>query len=135
MGDVGVGLQHIVRADASLAIFAGSAMNGHVFADQVFIADDYGAVFVFEFQILRVFADDSMRVDVISSAHAYILGNDSVGSDDGAITDFAIFADVGVWSDDCILMNDSTRMDDGGRMDVRLHGFHDFQFHGTFPFM
>ena len=135
MCDVGIGLQHIVRADACLAVFPGRSVNGDVFTEKIVIADDDGAVFVCEFQILRVFSNDRMRINVILFAHADILRDDSVRPDDGAFADLAVFSDIGISADDDILVNDRTRMNHGRRMDIRCLIFQDFEFHCSFPFM
>lgn len=113
MRDMGIGLQHIVRADACLAVFSGRSVNGDVFTEKIVIADDDGAVFVCEFQILRVFSNDRMRINVIFFTHADILRDDSMRSDDGAFADLAVFSDVGISTDDYILVNDRARMNNG----------------------
>ena len=64
MGYVGVCLKHIVGSDAGLAVFAGRAVDGGEFSDFIFVPDDDGAVFTFEFQVLRRFSDDGVREDV-----------------------------------------------------------------------
>lgn len=113
MCDMGIGLQHIIRADARLAVFPSRSVNGDVFTDEVVVSDDNGAVFVCKFQILRVFPNDRMRINVILFAHADILRDDSMRSDDGAFADLAVFSDVGISTDDDILVNDRTRMNNG----------------------
>lgn len=113
MCDMGIGLQHIVRADACLAVFSGRSVNSDVFTEKIVIADDDGAVFVCKFQILRVFSNDRMRIDVIFFTHADILRDDSMRSDDGAFADLAVFSDVGISTDDYILVNDRARMNNG----------------------
>lgn len=113
MCDMGIGLQHIIRADARLAVFPSRSVNGDVFTDEVVVSDDDGAVFVCKFQILRIFPNDRMRINVIFFAHADILRDDRVRSDDGAFADLAVFSDVGISTDDDILVNDRTRMNNG----------------------
>ena len=123
---MGVGLQHVVGAYPGFAVFAGGPVDGHVFADQVVVADDHGAVFIVEFQILGIFADDCMGINVIFLSHAYVLCNDCVGADDGAFADFTVFANHRVRSDDHILVNDGSRVDDGSWMDIRFCRFDNF---------
>ena len=126
MGYVGVSLQHIVGTDAGFAVFAGGAVDGHVFADQVVVADDYGAVFVTELEILGVFPDDGMGVNVVFFSHAYVLGDDGVGADDGAFADFTVFTDNRIGPDDYVFMKDCRGVDDGGWMNFRLCRLNDF---------
>ena len=126
MGYMGVGLQHVMGTDASFAVFASGTMNGHIFTNEVMVSDDHSAVFVFEFQILWVFADDSVRINVISFPHADILCDNSMGPDDAAFADFAVWPNEGISANGGILMNDRGGIDNSGRMDARFHRFNNF---------
>ena len=46
-------------------------------SDFIFVPDDDGAVFTFEFQVLRRFSDDGVREDVIVFAHAHVFRNEA----------------------------------------------------------
>ena len=99
---------------------AGRAVDGGEFSDFIFVTDDDGAVFTFEFQVLRRFSDDGVREDVIVFAHAHVFRNDGMGFDDAAFSDFTPWADDGVRSDFHVVMQDCRRVDDGRRMNVRI---------------
>ena len=119
-------LKHIVGSDAGLAVFAGRAVYGGEFSNFIFVPDDDGAVFTFEFQVLRRFSDDGVREDVVLLAHADVFCDDSVRFNDGAFSDFASRTDDYVWSDGDVFMNDSGRIDDGSRMNRRIYRFDHF---------
>ena len=120
MGHMGVSLEHIVGAYPGFTIFAGGSVDGDVFTNQVMIAENDGGVFTGKFQVLRVFADDGMGVNMVFFPHPYVFRNDGVSPDDGAFPDFAVFANHCVRSDDDIFMNDGGRIDDGGGMNIRF---------------
>ena len=108
---MGVSLEHIVGAYAGFAVFAGSSVDSHIFTDQVMIAENDGGVFAGKFQVLRIFADDCMGINVVFFTHAHVFGNDSMGTDDGAFPDFTVFTNDCIGPDDYILMNDSRGTD------------------------
>ena len=126
VGYMGVGLQHVVGAYPGFAVFAGGTVDGDVFADQVVVADDYGAVFVMEFEVLGIFTDDGMGVNVVFFTHAHVFGDDGVGADDGAFADFTVLTDHRIGPDDNIFMKDGRRIDDGGWMNFRFCRLNDF---------
>ena len=135
VSDMGIGLQHIVGAYPGFAVFAGGSVNGDIFTNQVMIAEDNGGIFTGEFQVLRVFADDGMGVNVVFFTHPYVFRNHGVSSDDGPFPDFAVFSDHCVRSDDDIFMNDGGRIDDGSRMNIRFCRFNHFEFHSLSPLL
>ena len=123
--DMGIGLEHIVRADTRLAIFTRRAMNRTKFAELIAIANDDGAVLAFVFQILRIFPDDRAGIDVIVLSHAHIFRDDRIRTDNRALADFTMRADDREWTDDDIFVNDGGGIDAGCGMDFGIHVFDD----------
>ncbi len=117
---MGVGLEHVIRTDPGFAIFSGGSVNRHKFTEVVSVTDDDGAVFACKFQILRVFPDDCVRIDVIVLSHSYVFGNNGMSSDFRAFTDFTVGTDDRIGSDDYIFMKYGSRVNHGGLMNFRF---------------
>ena len=126
MGHMGIGLEHIIGADPCFTVFAGGSVDGYIFTNQVMVSNDYGAVFIVKFEILRVFADDCMGINMVFLSHTHIFGNDRVSADDGAFSDFTVLADDRIGLDDYIFMNHSGRINDCRGMNLRFCRFNDF---------
>ena len=123
--DMGIGLKHIVRTDARLAIFTRRTMNRTKFAELIAVANHDGAMLAFVFQILRVFPDDRAGIDVIVLSHAHIFRDDRIRTDNRALADFTMRADDREWTDDDIFVNDGGGIDAGCGMDFGIHVFDD----------
>ncbi len=123
--DMGIGLEHIVRSDARLAIFARCAVNRTKFTHLIAVANHDRAVLAFVFQILRVFADDRAGINVIVLPHAHIFRDDRIGTDDRALADFTMRADDRKRTDNDIFVNNGGGIDAGCGMDFRIHIFDD----------
>ena len=117
---MGVCLKHIMRADTGFAVFSRSTVDGDEFAEAVVIADDDRTVFAGKFQILRIFADDGVRIHMIVFPHAYVFRNDRMGADDGAFADFTVGTDDGIRFDNYIFMKFGSRINNGRFMNLRL---------------
>lgn len=117
---MGVCLKHIMRADTGFAVFSRSTVDGDEFAEAVVIADDDRTVFAGKFQILRIFADDGVRIHMIVFPHAYVFRNDRMGADYGAFADFTVGTDDGIRFDNYIFMKFGSRINNGRFMNLRL---------------
>ena len=97
--DVDPDHQKIPRTDARLFAFAGGSMNGHVFADQVFVADDQAAGFASELNVLRFAAEGGVLVNAIA------------GADGGEALDDRMRPDLAPRTDRYFILDDDVRTD------------------------
>src|SRR5579884_53254 len=120
MPDMRIGHDHILVAEPGDTAFAGGAVDGNAFADNVAIADDHITLFAFIFEILRRSAQNGARKDLAVAPDRGVLLDDHVRVQDGARADAALLADNAVRSDLRARLNLRGRIDDGRRVDLRL---------------
>ena len=116
----------ISRADACRHVLTRGAMNGHIFANQIVIADQETARFATEFQILRFASEGGMFEHAVPFAQARVALYDRMRSDLAASADEHALFDDRVRPDRHVGRNLRPRTDDGTR--VNCHAPHDREF-------
>jgi len=120
VADVRILHQEIVGADEGFSIGLGRAMDGAVFAENVFVADADASGRAVVFQILGGVADDAAGVEPVLGTDDGDSGEVNVRTDDTARADLDGFVDDGVRADGDGGIQFCFRMNDGCRMNHRL---------------
>ena len=87
VGDMAIGHQKVVVAQYGLHRVGRAAMDGHLFAEDIVVADFQRGRFVIVLEVLRTFAQDGAGEDLVPPAHCH-------GAEEkGARANHAIVAD------------------------------------------
>src|ERR1043166_6368011 len=109
---VAVRHEEIAAADHRLHGMSGAAMDGHVFAEDVVVADFERGRFVVVFEMLRPFAEDGAGEYLIVLAHGHwaeeigagpnqaVIAYGDVAFNESKWANFDIFAEPGLWRND-----------------------------------
>ena len=128
VSDVHTDHEIISRADACCHVLTRGAMNGHIFANQIVIADQESARFAPEFHILRFASEGGMFENAIPFAQGRVALHDRMRSDLAAGADEHALFDDGVRPDRHAGCDLRPRTHDGAR--VNCHAPHDREFGG-----
>lgn len=121
VSDMAVHHEEIVITDDSFHGVGGAAMNGHLFAEDVAIADFDAGRLVVIFEMLRPFAQDSAGIDEVASAEGHgpeeiragaddaIIADGHGAIDDGEGADLDVLAKAGLWRNHGSGVNSATR--------------------------
>ena len=116
VGDVDTDHQKISRTDPRHLAFTRRAMNRHIFADQVLVADDEAAYFAFEINMLRFAPEGCVFGDAIPFAEGGVAFDDGMRCNLAPCADRDILFDHRVGTDLDIGGKVCARADDGGWM-------------------
>ena len=94
MADVGTLHEHVVVADDGLTATVGSAIDDHVLADDIVVADDALRLLAAELEVLRQSADDATLMHLVVTAHARTIHNRDEGEDDAVIANHHVVLDI-----------------------------------------
>lgn len=97
--DVDSDHEEIPRADPRYIVLAGRAMNGHVLADQVVMADNQLRSLAFEFDVLRLASEGGMLKNAVPFAQGGVAFDNGVRADFAAGSDLHTIFHDRIWPD------------------------------------
>ena len=118
MGDVGVGHEEIVVADAHDPRLGCAAVNRHMLAEDIVVADFNPRRFVIVFEMLRPFAQHCMTIHRVVAAHAQRTDDVDAGAQGAAVANLHFALNDYIGADDDFLADHDFRVEEGGGMDA-----------------